>query len=205
MNEENENPVTNGLVALVAVALVVGLLGGILALIGTRLVGLSAGGGGGGDGVAVGDTLYMPDPVKTELDSRLQFTLQPTATETSQATETEEPTQTRTNSEARLTLSVATYEIGVGENLAMSGIYSNGEGSILEVWYNVEGEGWKKFPATTNVTSSLFTVDVVTYKSGDIQWRVQDPDNGMKSNEVTVKHTDEVDYEADDADEGDDD
>lgn len=198
MNEENENPVTSGLVALVAVAIVVGLLGGIIALVGTKVVGLGGGGGSSsGDGVAVGDTLYMPDPEPTELDSRLLVTLQPSVTEeettaTSSPSETVEET-TEPSGDSALTLSTATYDIAVGDPLTLSGIYENGEGSVLEVWNNVNGTGWQKFNATTNVSGSLFSVDVITYQSGEIEWQVRDPGSDMESNVITVQHTDEYD------------
>lgn len=198
MNEENENPVTSGLVALVAVAIVVGLLGGIIALVGTKVVGLGGGGGSSsGDGVAVGDSLYMPDPEPTELDSRLLVTLQPTETEeetsaTASAPETTETT-TEPSGDTALTLSTATYDIAVGDPLTLSGIYENGEGSVLEVWNNVNGGGWQKFNATTNVSGSLFSVDVITYQAGEIEWQVRDPDSGTESNVITVQHTDEYD------------
>lgn len=197
MNEENENPVTNGLVALVAVAIVVGLLGGIIALVGTRVVGLGGGSGSsGGDGVAAGDTLYMPDPQPTELDSRLLFT--PIPTETDEETTEASPVETTRSTpepsgDTALTLSTATYDIAVGDPLTLSGIYENGEGSVLEVWNNVEGAGWQKFNATTNVSGSLFSVDVITYQSGEIEWQVRDPGSGMESNVITVQHTDEYD------------
>lgn len=198
VDEQNENPVANGLVALVAVALVIGLLAAIIALLGTRLFGLDgSGGSSSGDGVAVGDSLYLPSLEPTELDSGLLVTLAPIVTETPEPTESASvtasasPTESATPKDAKIGLSAGSSNVGSGEELMLSGTYSRGEGSVLDIWYDVNGTGWKEFNLDVNVYGGVFQVFVATYQTGRIAWRVQDPESGLESNEVAVHHGDE--------------
>lgn len=201
VDEQNENPVANGLVALVAVGLVIGLLAAIIALLGTRLFGLDgSGGSSSGDGVAVGDSLYLPSLQPTELDSGLLVTLAPAVTETPAVTEATEsasatasssPTGSAAPRDARIGLSAGSSQVGSGEELMLSGTYSRGEGSVLDIWYDVNGTGWKEFNLDVNVYGGVFQVFVATYQTGRIAWRVQDPETGLESNEVMVLHGDE--------------
>lgn len=208
MDEENDNPVANGLVALVAVALVIGLLAGIIALLGTRLVGLTGGDGGSSDGVAVGDSLSLPPLEPTELDSGLLITLAPVTTPTPSASssaplgigESATPSATTSptaeesedsSSRHDISLQASDNSLKAGDELMLSGTYPRGEGAVLDIWYDVNDEGWKQFNLDVNVNGGLFQAFVSTYKSGTITWQVRDPENDNKSNEVTVH------YEAD--------
>jgi hypothetical protein len=202
VDEQNENPVANGLVALVAVALVIGLLAAIIAMLGTRLFGLDgSGGSGSGDGVAVGDSLYLPSLQPTELDSGLLVTLAPLETESATPTESTtvsstmsasaSPTDSAAPTDARIVLSAGSSQVDSGGELMLSGTYTQGEGSVLDIWYDVNGTGWKEFNQDVNVYGGVFQVFVATYQTGTIVWRVEDPESGLKSNEVTVRHGDE--------------
>jgi hypothetical protein len=201
VDEQNENPVANGLVALVAVGLVIGLLAAIIALLGTRLFGLDgSSGSSSGDGVAVGDSLYLPSLEPTELDSGLLVTLAPVVTETPETPEATEsasattsasPTESASARDARIVLSAGSSRVGSGEELMLSGTYSRGEGSVLDIWYDVNGSGWKEFNLDVNVYGGVFQVFVATYQTGTITWRVEDPESGLQSNEVTVHHGDD--------------
>lgn len=204
MDEENDSPVVNGLVALIAVALVIGLLAAIIALLGTRLVGLTGGGGGSGDGVAVGDSLSLPPLQPTELDSGLLITLAPEPDETSasatdaplgigeSATPTASATPTKdaesTKGDGNIILNAADNSAKVGDELMLSGTYRGGEGSVLGIFYNVNDEGWEEFNLDANVYGGVFQVFVSTYQSGTIEWRVEDPASGSKSNVVRVRY-----------------
>src|SRR3546814_19686325 len=64
VTDQEENPVTNGLVALVTVAIVVGLLAGIAVLFATNLLGVGDRRGTSAEGTG-GATIYMPAPVAT--------------------------------------------------------------------------------------------------------------------------------------------
>lgn len=207
MDEENDNPVANGLVALVAVALVIGLLAAIIALLGTRLVGLTGGGGGSSDGIAVGDSLSLPPLEPTELDSGLLITLAPVETPTpsesssaplgigesttpsasASATPSAEESEDG-SSDHDISLQAADNSLKAGDELMLSGTYHGGEGAVLDIWYDVNDEGWKEFNLDANVYGGVFQAFVSTYKSGTITWQVRDPENGKKSNEVKVHY-----------------
>jgi hypothetical protein len=208
VDEENDNPVANGLVALVAVALVIGLLAAIIALLGTRLVGLTGGDGGSSDGAAVGDSLSLPPLEPTELDSGLLITLAPVTTPTPSesaagplgigesatpsASESASPTPSESadgSSDHDILLQAASSSLKAGDELMLSGTYHGGEGAVLDIWYDVNGEGWNQFNLDANVYGGVFQAFVSTYKSGTIVWQVRDPENGKKSNEVTVHYS----------------
>lgn len=203
MDEENDSPVVNGLVALVAVALVIGLLAAIIALLGTRLVGLTGGGGTSGNGVAVGDSLSLPPLQPTELDSGLLITLAPVDTDEPTASSsaplgigesaTPTPSASRTtgspsDGDGKIVLSASPRTVTVGEELMLSGTYRGGEGAVLDVYLNVDGEGWEEFPRDANVNGGLFQVFVSSFESGPVTWRLEDPTTGTTSNEVTVHY-----------------
>lgn len=192
MNDPEENPVASGLIALVAVAVVVGLLAGIAVLVGTRMLGVGDGGGDGSADPAGRQSMYLPDPVPTQRASGPLITLAPTdteplSTETPRATQT--PTEKETQQEAQLVLTATPLSVASGEELMLSGTYLGGEGSVLDIWYNVPGVGWSEFPLDVYVSGGIFQTYVQTYKTGDIEWQVRDASSGRKSDPVTVKHS----------------
>lgn len=192
MNDGEENPIASGLVALVAVAVVVGLLAGIAVLAGTRMLGVSAGGGGSSSGVAGGGpSLVMPAPVPTQRQSDPLITLAPTAeptqTSTAQATRTPVEPET-TDGEPQLVLTASPLSVASGEEVMLSGTYVRGEGSVLDIWYAVDGGPWEEFGLDVNVSGSIFQINVQTWKTGTIQWQVRDESSGRKSEPVTVHY-----------------
>ena len=68
MSQSEDRPVLTGLVALVAVAAVVGLLFGLAALFGTKVLGLDGGGVDASAEATSGSetTMYLPEPEPTE-------------------------------------------------------------------------------------------------------------------------------------------
>lgn len=209
MDEENDSPVANGLVALVAVALVIGLLAAIIALLGTRLVGLTGGGGGSTDGVAAGESLSLPPLEPTELDSGLLITLAPVQTATPSASSSAPlgigesatpsasatPTPSARKTEAQtsdrsIALQASDSSVEAGDEVMLSGTYHGGEGAVLDIWYDKDGEGWQEFNLDANVYGGVFQAFVTTYKSGTFVWQVRDAETGKKSNEVRVHYDD---------------
>lgn len=197
MAEEEEQPVLSGLVALVAVAVVVGLLAGIAALFASRLVGVdgSSGGGGSANGEpAAGDTLYLPDPVPTDPGSGPLVTLAPTdgGSSSSSASEsaTDKPKKNKKPKKPKtaITLSQGAFEVGPGEQLYLSGIYPGGEGSVLDIQNRVGDGSWQDFPVDVSVSDETFTTYVQTGQTGTIEWRVVDKSRKLKSNVVRVRH-----------------
>lgn len=191
VNDEEDNPVASGLIALVAVAVVVGLLAGIAALAGTRLLGIDDGGGSSAGGPVGGQSLYLPDPVPTRNDGGPLVTLIPSETATTTEPNdyfTETPVETETAQEPAISLSVGSSSVEDNEELMLSGTYVGGEGAVLDILYNVNRTGWEEFPLDTNVSGGIFQTYVQTYKTGVIQWRVKDSSTGKISNVVTVRH-----------------
>ena len=204
MDEENDSPVVNGLVALIAVALVIGLLAAIIAMLGTRLVGLTGGSGASTDGVAVGDSLALPPLEPTELDSGLLITLAPTQTPTASASSSaplgigesatpsggasESPSETP-DSDPAILLQASDNTVKTGDDLMLSGTYKGGEGAVLGIWYDF-GQGWQAFNLNANVYGGVFQAFVSTYKTGTVEWQVRDPETDKKSNVVTVHYVD---------------
>lgn len=185
--DREENPVLSGIVALLAVAVVVGVLAGIAAIAASRMAGIDGSSDLGGDAAGAGDTLYMPKPQKTKAAEGPLVTLAPTDSPTDFVTDTPDTETTEPVDEGPdLSLTVGSTAVAPGEELMLSGTYVGGEGSVLDIYYNVNGAGWEEFPLDTNVSGGIFQTFVATWKTGRVQWRVQDDSSGQKSNAVTV-------------------
>lgn len=187
--DREENPVVSGVVALLAVAVVVGILAGIGALAATRWLGIDGSSDLDGGEPGVGDTLYMPKPEKTKAADGPLVTLAPSDSPTGLATDTtpdEAFTEETDDADPSLSLTVGSTSVAAGEELMLSGTYVGGEGSVLDIYYNVDGSGWEEFPLDTNVSGGIFQTFVATWKTGRVQWRVEDESSGRRSNSVTV-------------------
>ena len=190
MTEREENPIASGLIALVAVAVVVGLLAGIAALAGSRLLGLGGDGSGDSGQAGAGASLYLPEPVPTTQESGPLVTLPPTETTSETVTEaaTETVSETPTVAPPSISLSAGSNQVAAGEELRLSGLYQGGEGAVLDIFYNVNNGGWEEFPLDVNVSGGMFEVYVQTWKDGAIRWRVEDASAHRVSNAITVQH-----------------
>ena len=191
VNDEEENPVASGLIALVAVAVVVGLLAGMGALAATRLLGIGDENGSSSGGPAGGQSLYLPPVVRTTGDPDPLFTpITPSESTSTPPNDyfTETPLETETVEESAISLTAGSSEVADNEELMLSGTYIGGEGAVLDILYNVNKTGWEEFPLDTNVSGGIFQTYVQTYKTGVIQWRVKDTSTGTVSNAVTVRH-----------------
>lgn len=185
--ERTERPVLNGLIALAAVALTVGLVLGGLTLVGTRMLGIGDEGGGGG-GTEARDSLYLPQPQKTEGSGPL-VTLATEAEEDETETETDEPEQsekTKTEDAAeRISLSAGQTSVENFGRIDLTGTYPGGEGAILQV-QRYESGSWSDFEATISVSNETFSSYIQTGVSGQNRFRVIDKATGETSNEVKV-------------------
>lgn len=192
MSDEEENPVVSGLVALVAVAVVVGLLAGIAVLLGTRLLGISGDTSLASDEPAAGATMYLPDPVETERAEDPAITLLPTDTETPTPREGRPaPTETTSSAaprDASLNLSASPLAAEVGETVMLSGTYVNGEGSVIDIWRKVEDGAWEEFNVDAYVSGGIFQVNVQSYQPGRVAWKVRDEAGKVESDPVTVTY-----------------
>lgn len=182
-----DHPVMTGLLALVGVALAVGLVLGAVVLVGTKLVGL---GGGSGDGSADGvASMYLPSPVKTSDLDEPQITL---ATESPSGsgspTQTSESPTASATPKREITLAASTTEVSPMEQFQLTGIYEKGEGAILRV-ERFEGGAWRQFEATGSVAGGSFQIPILTGHVGVNRFRVVDSDSGLESGEVRIRVT----------------
>lgn len=190
MPEPEENPVANGLVALITVATVVGVLAAIAVLSATNVLGISGSTGDGGNGAA-DDGFFMPEPVATTRKSGALVTLlspdsSPKKSKSGKASKS--PSPTKSEEEDTITLSQGASEVASGAKLYLSGLYPTGEGSVLDIEQRRGGGSWVDFPVDANVSGGTFAVYVSTSATGDVEWRMVDKSRSVKSNVVEVKH-----------------
>ncbi|MGD9961561.1 hypothetical protein [Nocardioides sp.] len=183
MSEKQERPVLTGLIALVAVAAVVGLLLGGAALFGTRILGL--GGDQDATGAATGgDSLYLPTPSPTAEGTGPLITLAPGDPTPTTSAPASSPTK-KPKREIKLVAGQAS--VGSFDEIDLSGSYPLGEGSILQV-QRLENGTWVGFySVSVTVTNGSFSTFVQTSRTGVNKFRVVDSDTDTKSNAVSVK------------------
>lgn len=192
MSDEEENPVATGLVALVAVAVVVGLLAGLAVLLGTRMLGLSGDTSLASDEPEAGATMYLPDPVATERAPDPEITLLPTETESSpppSRKDSPSPKESETvDTDVVLNLNASPLSVEVGERIMLSGTYINGDASVLDIFRKVGDQRWQEFNLDVAVSGGVFQVYVDSYRAGVVKWQVRDPESGLKSEPVQVRY-----------------
>ncbi|MFC7505012.1 hypothetical protein ACOACQ_14140 [Nocardioides sp. CPCC 206347] len=191
-----DRPVLNGLVALVAVALGVGLILALVALMGSRFLGIGDGGGSSAAGSTVRESMYLPTPVETAGSQGPRITLNTATPEETQSTEetdveeTEtaetESTESESPSAGEISLQAVDNSVAADERIYFSGVYPGGEGAIL--WLQrFENGGWADFPASVGVTNGTFSSYIFTGQGGLNRFRVIDRDDGTVSNEIRVQ------------------
>ncbi|GAA3677866.1 hypothetical protein GCM10022237_41600 [Nocardioides ginsengisoli] len=188
-----ERPVLNGLVALAAVALGVGLVLALVAIVGAKVLGIGGSDGGSAADATVRQSLYLPTPTETDEGSGPLITLHTQEPDSSDGAATTEPTDTP-SSEAtsespkagQISLQAVNTAVASGERIYISGIYPGGEGAILWVQRWQDG-AWVDFPASVGVTNGTFSTYIFTGVSGVNRFRVIDRDNGTTSNDIRVQ------------------
>ena len=187
-NEERqrrENPVLTGLIALVAVAVAVGLVLGGVALVGSRMLGLT-----GDEADSVGATeresAVIPRPQKTSATGP-QVTLNTQSSDefVTDDVETDETKTKEPEQEKAITLQAGQTSVGNFERIDLTGVYPGGEGAILQV-QRMENGVWTEFDATIPVSGETFVTYVQSARSGVNKFRVVDNATGEVSNLVTV-------------------
>ena len=171
---EKDRPVLAGLLALVGVAVAIGLLGGLAVMVGVKATGL--------DGTTT---------ATDESASPSSFTLpKPTDTGSSAPVPEEEvePSVGEETSEAPvepISLSATQQSVSPMQQIDLTGTYQAGEGAVLQV-QRFEGGAWTDFPVTASVSGGTFGTYVQTGNVGPNRFRVIDTDSEAISNEVTV-------------------
>jgi len=182
------------MVALLAVALGVGLVLAVVALVGARVLGLGGGDGESAAEATVRQTMYLPTPVETDEATGPLVTLntedadEPEATDGESEAPQDEPTTEATSETAaagQISLQALSTTVASGERIYFSGVYPGGEGAILWVQRWQDGR-WAEFPASVGVTNGTFSSYIFTGVSGVNRFRVIDRDSGTVSNEISV-------------------
>lgn len=179
---DERHPIAAGLVALAGVALVVGLILGLVVVAGASVLGLGGDGSGGGAGSE--RSMYLPRPEKTPAASGPEITLAPGQSTPASSGTTTEPTKSK-SPRKQITLSASATSAGPMETFDLTGVYPGGEGAILQV-QRFTGGSWRDFPVTASVSDETFQTSVATSYSGPNRFRVVDTDTGLESNEVRV-------------------
>lgn len=175
MSDTKDRPVLMGLVALAAVALVIGLLGGAAMLAGVRALGLDGGSAVGSGDAGSGGSLYLPKPTDTA-----------TATTPDEAGEPAPgASETPETPASPIVLSASQVSVSPMQQIDLTGTYPTGEGAILQV-QRFENGGWSDFPVTMSVSGQTFATFVQTSRPGPNKFRVIDTDSQTTSNEITV-------------------
>lgn len=189
-----DRPVLAGLLALTGVAVVVGLLAGATVLLGTQILGIGGGGGSASGEASAGETLYLPEPEKTERPDGPLITLDvdptptPAAGEDDDEESEEEQEEERKKKEAeqqKITLTAGQTSVAAMQRIDLTGTYPAGTGAILQV-QRFENGAWANFPVTVSVSGGSFGTYVMTGQSGETRFRMLDTDSGKTSNPVTV-------------------
>lgn len=184
-DERPEHPVLTGVIALVGVALVVGLILGGGALAGARLLGLGDNGSASG-GATSSDTLYLPAKLTDPADGNENSTISlPSVPTTSTSVPSVPVPATSTPPPSTLSLSAGQTEVASMQQIDLSGTYPGGEGAILQVQQLSNGQ-WTDFPVTAQVSNEQFSTFIQTGQVGPNQFRVEDTDTGTTSNVVKV-------------------
>jgi hypothetical protein len=185
----HEHPVIAGLVALVGVAVAIGLVLGAVAAVGTHVLGL---GGASARGAATDRaTMYIPRVLRTPTPTAAQITLGPAGGQGSGGHQGghHRPSHPKASKSPeagpRISLSASTTSASPMEQFDLSGVYPGGEGAILTVQRFQDG-GWSDFPATGSVSGGAFQIPVQTSQGGINRFRVVDTDTQQHSNVVRV-------------------
>jgi hypothetical protein len=178
MSEDEGHPIVAGLVALVGVGVVVGLLVSGGALAASSILGLNGDDDGGS--ASSQQSMYLPKPSDTVVESGPEITLQPgeqTPTDSASA---------NTPEQFAISLSAAVTEVGPMEEIYLTGVYPGGEGAVVQV-QRFENGKWNDFPVDAVVSGETFSTYVQTAKTGVNKFRVRNTDGPDTSNEVRVK------------------
>ena len=178
------HPVVTGLIALVSVGLVVGLIAGVAALVGTHVLGLSGAEASSGEGGGKA-TLFLPKPQKTAAPSDPLITLAPGESPSEGSTQPVEPSDSPKKEKPRISLSAGENSVSPMQQIDLTGIYPGGEGAILRVQRFENGQ-WQDFPVTASVSNQTFSTYVQTSRTGVNKFRVIDTDTQLASNPVRV-------------------
>jgi hypothetical protein len=182
VKSDEERPVVFGLVALVAVAVAVGLVASVVFVVGAHVLGVS----GGHAAVVAGDdgaTLDVPKPVKTPPASGPSITLG--SSPSSDATNSPPPKIKKPKK--RISLQAGQSSVAPMGRIDLTGTYPGGEGAVLNVQKFSNGTWQDFYSISATVTNGTFSTYIQTGTPGMNRFRVIDSDTQISSNEVKVQ------------------
>ena len=187
VDDEEGRPVLTGLLALVGVAVAVGLILGFVALVGSKFLGLDS--ASDSSGTTAERSMYLPKPSKTQQPSGPLITLAPGETQAPSSSASSEPGSKKPTKKktpkTQISLSAGQTAVAPMQQVDLTGVYPGGEGAILQVQRFTNGV-WTDFPVTASVSNETFSTYVQTSQTGVNRFRVVDTDTGLESNEVKV-------------------
>ena len=183
--QRGDHPVAFGLLALVGVAVVVGVIAGLVALAGAKVAGLDDS-GSSSEGRQEQASLFLPKPERTRADDGPLITLAP-GQKSPDDRGSRQPSDESSSPKPKkgISLQAAAPTVSQMANIDLTGVYPGGEGAILQVQRFENGE-WNDFPVTVAVGDGTFATYVQTGQTGVNRFRVVDTDSGKASNEVKV-------------------
>jgi hypothetical protein len=184
-DDEPGRALTRAVVAMVAVALLVGASLGLALMAGAKIVGL-----GGDDATASPDSggpasLYMPPYQPTE-DAGDGWNLPRPVESPSALTTGSTDDATQEPEEGEITLFAAPQQVSPGQRINFNGVYEGAEGAVLQV-QRQDGGSWSDFPVTASVRGGSFETWIMTSRAGETKFRVVDGATDVISNVVTVQ------------------
>ncbi|MGZ5398460.1 MAG: hypothetical protein ACXWDL_08785 [Nocardioides sp.] len=185
LEKQGDHPVVYGLLALVGVGVVVGLVMGLAALAGSRVLGVGdPATASTGQGQA---SMYLPKLEETTAPTGPQLTLAPgEEPPEAQKSDRKKKRDKPAKPEEAISLSAAQTSVAPMQQIDLSGVYQGGEGAILQV-QRFEGGSWTDFPATpVSVSNQTYSTYVLTGQPGVQRFRMLDTGSGKPSNEVRV-------------------
>ena len=177
---DENRPVLAGLLALVGVAVAVGLVAALAVMAGTHMLGLT-----GGRAAVAGDagaTLYVPKPQKTSSPSGPTITLgsEPTQSGSSR------PSPKIAKPKKRISLQAGQPMVAPMARIDLTGTYPGGEGAVLNVQKFSNGSWQDFYSISATVTNGTFSTYIQTGTPGVNRFRVTDSDTHLSSNQVRV-------------------
>lgn len=186
MTDERAEPswqrtVLQGLAALAAAAVIIGVAVGVMMATAANL-----GGVGKDDNASQApETLFMPSYTPTPLVDEGPIVEGGVPAEPKVTAVPLDPTDGPTAPVGEISLNASPTTVSSGEKINLSGVYVDGEGVSLQV-QRQEGDAWVDFPTQATVRGGAFSTYVYTGRFGDNVFRVFDPTTGRSSNPVTV-------------------
>lgn len=183
MKADEERPVVFGLLALVGVAVAVGLVASIALVVGAHVLGLS----GGHAATVAGDqgaTLDVPKPGKTQPASGPSITL---GSNPSSSGSTQSPPPKIKKPKTKISLQSGQTSVSPMGRIDLTGTYPGGEGAVLNVQKFSNGSWQDFYSISATVTNGTFSTYIQTGTPGMNRFRMIDSDTHRTSNEVKVQ------------------